>query len=166
MTAEPSNRSETPDEATVPTDETLRGLGARLRELEARIDAGDAAGVEGRAAARAEAERVALEIRRLQASGATRSRREIAQALRGVRRRNRVAAIALALACVSALGGVGALWSLKAQEFKDPVALRFRNPIEFVPVEPAANRPDGRSPAEGPAPNGVSGPPQPAALTR
>jgi hypothetical protein len=58
-------------------------------------------------------------------------RSEIADALRGVRRRNRLAALGLAVSVFLAFGSLGFLWLWKAGESEDPIALKFRSPIEF-----------------------------------
>jgi len=74
-------------------------------------------------------------------------RREIAQALRGVRRRNRIAIGALAASCAMSFAGFCALWWVKAQESKDPVVPVFRMPIElrtpFEFVKSETTRPTG-----------------------
>ncbi len=58
-------------------------------------------------------------------------RAEIARALQSVRRRNRIALVALLVSCAIALGGLAGLYAWKAQESSDPIVLKLRSPVWF-----------------------------------
>ena len=96
------------------------------------------------------------EIEPSQVLAARQRRSEIADALRGVRRRNRMAALGLAVCVFMAFGSLGFLWLWKASESEDPIALRFRspielhNPIQFEPKKKVGNGIDDAGSPNGP----------------
>jgi hypothetical protein len=82
-------------------------------------------------------------------------RAEIAAALYGIRRRNRIAAVGLGMSLLLACGSLGVLWFLRANESEDAY-VTFRSPI-VVKFEPKKSVTGSGTLGNGSLANGPSG---------